>query len=107
MWKSSLELLATIHDAHERLKSKETDATTAHAEARLLTAATRVMAVSLEHARLTGRLVEGSEMLPPMGLGTGKPALAEAAPIDVKGGVVKEMRPPAARKRKPRRAAAR
>lgn len=69
MWNSSHDLLATIHDAHTRLKSKETDAITAHAEARLLGAATRVLAISLEHARLTGRLAEGSAELPIMTLG--------------------------------------
>jgi hypothetical protein len=69
MWATSQDLLASIHEAHERLRSKETDAITAHAEARLLGAATRVMAVSLEHARLTNRLIEGSSILPGMSLG--------------------------------------
>lgn len=69
MWNSSQDLLDTIHSAHERLKNKETDAMTAHAEARLLSAATRVLAVSLEHARLTSRLQEGSAILPAMLLG--------------------------------------
>lgn len=68
MWTSSHDLLKTIHEAHGRLKSKETDAITAHAEARLLGAATRVLAISLEHARLTGRLIEGSASLPIMSL---------------------------------------
>lgn len=66
MWSNSLDLLKTIHDAHERLKSKETDAITAHAEARLLGSATRLMSVSLEHARLTNRLKDGSSVLPIM-----------------------------------------
>jgi hypothetical protein len=81
MWHNSQDLLESIHDAHHRLKSKETDAITAHAEARLLGAATRVLAVSLEHARLTNRLVEGSAELPGMRLAGGEdsPAL-----IDVK-----------------------
>ena len=69
MWKTSQELLATIHDAHERLKAKETDAISAHAEARLLGAATKVLAISLEHARLTGRLVEKCAELPVMKFG--------------------------------------
>jgi hypothetical protein len=69
MWNSSRDLLKTIHEAHSRLKNKETDALTAHAEARLLGAATRVLAVSLEHARLTNRLVEGSATLPAMAIG--------------------------------------
>lgn len=68
MWKSSTELLATIWDAHDRLRKNETDAITAHAEARLLGAATRVLAISLEHARLTGRLKEGAASLPVMNI---------------------------------------
>jgi hypothetical protein len=64
MWNSSMDLLETIHAAHGRLVRKETDAITAHAEARLLGAATRILAVSLEHARLTNRLLEGSASLP-------------------------------------------
>lgn len=66
MWSNSQELLETIHDAHERLRNNQTDALTAHAEARLLGAATRVMAISLEHARLTNRLKEGDVTLPVM-----------------------------------------
>jgi hypothetical protein len=69
MWKTSQELLETIHDAHGRLKLNETDAATAHAEARLLSAATKVLAISLEHARLTGRLKQESSELPGMTLG--------------------------------------
>lgn len=68
MWDTSRDLLEEIHNAHKRLKNKETDAVSAHAEARLLGAATRVLAVSLEHARLTGRLIEGSAELPGMDL---------------------------------------
>lgn len=80
MWKNSNDLLAAIHDAHQRLKSKETDAISAHAEARLLSSATRVMAISLEHARLTSRLREGSAELPIMSLGT-----EEVAGISLEG----------------------
>ncbi len=69
MWKNSNELLATIHDAHQRLKNKDTDPISAHAEARLLGAATRVLAISLEHARLTERLKSGDAELPVMTLG--------------------------------------
>ena len=68
MWHNSTDLLEAIHDAHGRLVRKETDAMSAHAEARLLGAATRVLAVSLEHARLTGRLIDGSSLLPGMAL---------------------------------------
>lgn len=77
MWSSSQELLETIHDAHERLRNNQTDALTAHAEARLLGAATRVMAISLEHARLTNRLKEGDATLPVMMIqaAQGQPAI--------------------------------
>lgn len=64
MWNSSSDLLSTIHDAHQRLITKETDAISAHAEARLLNSATRLLAISLENARLTGSLAEGSRILP-------------------------------------------
>lgn len=68
MWRTSHELLDTIHEAHGRLKRGDTDAATAHAEARLLGAATRVLAINLDHARLTNRLREGSALLPTMEL---------------------------------------
>lgn len=83
MWNSSHELIETIHEAHERLKRKETDAITAHAEARLLGAATRVLAISLEHARLTNRLKEGSSELPDMGLGHAGASLTGGTVMDV------------------------
>lgn len=66
MWANSTELLETIHDAHTRLKTGVTDAISAHAEARILGAATRILAITLEHARLTGRLEQGSTLLPLM-----------------------------------------
>jgi hypothetical protein len=81
MWNSSQELLETIHDAHERLRRNETDAITAHAEARLLGAATRVLAIGLEHARLTGRLKEGMDSLPIMIIDSAGDGLSPA--IDV------------------------
>ena len=81
MWNSSQDLLASIHEAHTRLKLKETDATSAHAEARLLGAATRVLAITLEHARLTNRLTEGSCALPGM---TFSPAAIEGEAVPQK-----------------------
>lgn len=66
MWRNSAELLATIHDAHRRVKDRETEPDAAHAEARLLGAATKVLAISLEHARLTNRLTDGNADLPTM-----------------------------------------
>lgn len=66
MWKNSNDLLESIHEAHNRLKEKKTDAATAHAEARLLNAAVKTIAVTLEHARLTNRLREHGAALPMM-----------------------------------------
>ena len=80
MWHSSMELLNTIHDAHRRLQTKETDALTAHAEARLLNAAAKVMSISLDHARLTNRLTDGSPILPAMLLGKGEGDAIEITP---------------------------
>jgi len=92
MWNSSTDLLDTIHKAHRRLVEKETDAMTAHAEARLLAAATRVLAVTLEHARLTGRLAEGSALLPAMTLEAGE----GENPLGVAGAVIPTAALPAA-----------
>jgi hypothetical protein len=64
MWKNSTDLLSAIHEAHERLRNGETDATTANAEARLLGAATKTLGTMLEHARLTLRLQSASDLLP-------------------------------------------
>lgn len=80
MWANSTELLETIHDAHTRLKTGVTDAISAHAEARILGAATRILAITLEHARLTGRLEQGSTVLPLMTIDANA---QERAAIDV------------------------
>lgn len=65
-WNSSSDLLEAIHDAHHRVKTKETEVEAAHAEARLLASATRLLDITLEHARLTGRLKEGDAVMPGM-----------------------------------------
>lgn len=70
-WKSSTELLAEIHGAHARLVTNETDAVKAHAEARLLGSAAKVLAIQLEHAKATQRLQEGSDILPSFQIGDG------------------------------------
>lgn len=63
-WKSTRELMAEIRDAHRRLRNGEATVMQAHAEARMFGAAARLLDVQLEHARLTGRLETGSDVLP-------------------------------------------
>lgn len=63
-WDTSTGLLADIHEAHGRLKSGTSDAVIAHAEARLLATATKLLATQLDHAKATKRLREGSDVLP-------------------------------------------
>ena len=64
MWKSSTDLLATIRDAHDRLVAGTTPVDQAHAEARILGTAAKVIALQLDHARMTGRLTQGDATLP-------------------------------------------
>jgi hypothetical protein len=64
MWMSSRDLLQSVHDAHERLRKGETPVDQAHAEARILGTAAKVMGIQLDHARITGRLEQGSDELP-------------------------------------------
>lgn len=73
-WKRSGDLLASIHDAYDRVRKGETPVDQAHAEARILGTASRVLMVQLEHARLTGRLTQGSDELPDFGVGKKKGA---------------------------------
>jgi len=63
-WKSSTDVLAAIHQTREDLRAGTIQTDQAHAEARLLGGAVRLLDTSLEHARLTGRLVQGSPSLP-------------------------------------------
>lgn len=65
MWSSSTEIMQAIHDARERLRKGDCDTDTAHAEARLLATAVKLAMVQLDHAKLTGRLTQGSDALPP------------------------------------------
>ena len=63
-WKTTDELLRSVRNATDRLVSGKTPVDEAHAEARLLGVATKVIALRLDHARLTGRLQQGSKRLP-------------------------------------------
>jgi hypothetical protein len=64
VWKSTNDLLKSIHSATERLKKDEISSEKAQAEARLLSVATQLIGVQLKHARATGRLRSGSNKLP-------------------------------------------
>ena len=63
-WRSSRDVLTAIQRAHDALRSGELPVDQAHAAARLLGGAVRLMDTALEHARLTGRLEQGSDALP-------------------------------------------
>lgn len=63
-WKSSQDVLAAIQRAHDALRDGSLGVNEAHAAARLLGGAVRLMDTALEHARLTGRLEQGSDLLP-------------------------------------------
>lgn len=69
MWNTSKDLLQAIHDAHARLRDGKTPVDEAHAEARILSTAAKTIGIQLEHARLTGRLDQGSDELPAFRLG--------------------------------------
>lgn len=64
MWGSSGDLLREIHEAQQRIKMRETDAGSAHAEARLIGAAIKLLDLSMEYSRLTMRLREDCTSLP-------------------------------------------
>ena len=63
-WTSSKDVLAAIQRSLAALENGEIKVDQAHAAARLLGGAVRVLDVSLEHARLTGRLTQGSDVMP-------------------------------------------
>lgn len=67
--KTSRDLLNAIQDTLTRLRDGTIDVNEAHAETRLYDTASRVMAVQLEHARLTSRLEVGSSVLPDFDIG--------------------------------------
>jgi hypothetical protein len=70
-WQTSRELLEEIQEAHKRLVTGDIDAVKAHAEARLLGAAAKVLNIQLDHAKATQRLIEGSDVLPDFKIGGG------------------------------------
>ena len=72
IWTTSNELLHEVQQAYQRLASGESDAVKAHAEARLLGVAAKVIGIQLDHARLTQRLVEGSDVIPIFRLSAGE-----------------------------------
>lgn len=64
MWQSSREIMDAIEASHTKLLNGESTGEHAHVEARLFGNALKLLAIELEHARLTGRLRDGSEDLP-------------------------------------------
>jgi len=71
-WTHTSDLLAAVQDARARLVAGETPVDSAHAEARLLGVGAKVLALRLDHARLTGRLEQGSDVLPDVRIGGGE-----------------------------------
>ena len=63
-WNTTSDLLASIQNATERLTTGKTPVDEAHAEARLLGVAAKTIGLRLDHARITGRLQQGSDLLP-------------------------------------------
>lgn len=63
-WANTQELLESIRSATDRLVGGEASVEEAHAEARLLGVASKILAIRLDHARLTGRLTQGDPSLP-------------------------------------------
>lgn len=75
MWNNSDDLMNAIETAHRKLQSGEANHQSVHAEARLFAGAVKLLALKLDHARLTGRLKEGSPALPGFG---GVPATGQS-----------------------------
>jgi hypothetical protein len=71
-WRTTGELMTDVQDALVRLRDGTSSVDQAHAEARLLATAQRVVLVELEHARLSGRIEQGSDLLPGVRLGSGE-----------------------------------
>jgi len=72
MWNDSNDILEDVQDTLTRLRAKEIDPDDAHAETRLLNTAVKMLAVQLEHARLTGRFHAGDDAMPTFRMGAGK-----------------------------------
>ena len=73
-WTSSKDVLAAIQRSLSALEGGTIKVDEAHAAARLLGGAVRLMDTTLEHARLTGRLEQGSDVMPQFSLDGGKKA---------------------------------
>lgn len=62
-WRSSNDVLAAIQRSHDDLRNGKMPVDEAHAAARLLGGAVRLLDTALDHARLTGRLRQGDDTL--------------------------------------------
>lgn len=67
-WETTTDLLDEIKGAHQRLVNGEVDVDQAHAEARQLGVAAKILDLQIHHARLTNRLQPGDDTLPPIRL---------------------------------------
>jgi len=65
-WKTASDLMDAVHESHKRLIEGKTDVSQAHAEARQLSVAAKIIDIQITHARLTNRLETGSSSLPPL-----------------------------------------
>lgn len=63
-WDTSRDLLNEIQDSFNRLVAGETSVEQARAEAHMLKGAAKVLELTLDHAKATGRLTPGSSLLP-------------------------------------------
>ena len=73
MWDSSKDIMGAIESSFTKLLNGDSTAEHAHVEARLFGNALKLLAIELEHARLTGRLRDGSTDLPVFTRGKIKP----------------------------------
>lgn len=71
-WNTTDDLLDSIKNATDRLIEGKTSVEESHAEARLLGVAGKIIGLRLDHARITGRLVQGSNLLPDLKLSSDK-----------------------------------
>lgn len=63
-WQTMSGILTTMEEAHRRLLNGEATVDKAFAESRLFAVAIKTLDLRLHHAKLTGRLTEGSDLLP-------------------------------------------
>lgn len=63
-WKTQWDIAKAAEDVADRLKAGKVSVEQAQFELRALNAANQSFALRLEHARLTGRLQQGSDVLP-------------------------------------------